>query len=210
MGIDIKTTGNDKPSYQERTDNIVVVRSKKQNLRMPQLKAEMSPETINADIVSDLALSLISMRNDPSFDAGIQLFFCGILLNRFMDLRSKRFGVNRSNMDVMYTLVTHKGRLKPTEIGRMLFRSKQNITGIIDNLEKDGLVERELTGRDRRTRTVIITGKGLDIVRASLPVAQDIIKCGIPSLSEQEALTLRSILSTIRKHLAEQIKQHQQ
>ena len=166
---------------------------------------ENDKATYNNTLTS-LAHAITSMRIDLSFDVGIQLFFCGILMNRFMDLQAKQFGINRSHLDTMYTLVTHHGKLKPTDLGRMLFRSKQNITGIIDSLEKDGLVKRELTGKDRRTRKVVITSKGLEVVRASLPEAQDIIRNAIPSLSEQEAHILGDILTKIRKHLADQIK----
>ena len=124
-----------------------------------------------------------------------------------MDLKAKGLGVNRSHIDVMYTLVTNNGKLKPTDLGRILYRSKQNITVIIDSLEKNGLVERELTSKDRRTKKVVITGKGLDVVRASLPVSTEMIKYAIPNLSEKETRDLRDILKTIRKHLANQIKQ---
>jgi len=106
----------------------------------------------------------------------------------------------------MHSLVLHGGSLKPTELSKTLFRSKQNITGILDNLERDGLVKRELTGKDRRTRRVRITGKGLEAVRASLPTTLNIVKRSMPGLSEDEMHILGDILKRIIKHLLAEIK----
>lgn len=179
----------------------MMLESLKESTNILKPDAVGSLEVINKNILVDLAHAISFMRSDVRYNAGIQLFFCGLLLNRFMDLNSKQIGINRNYIDIMYTLVTNGGKMKPTDLSRMLFRSKQNITGIIDSLEKNGLVERELSGKDRRTRKVLITEKGLDVVRVSLPAAQELIKHAIPSLSEREVRALVDMLTVVRKHL---------
>jgi MarR family transcriptional repressor of emrRAB len=129
-------------------------------------------------------------------------------LNKYIDIRVRRYGYNRSRLDIMHTLITHGGILKPSDLSKMLFRSKQTVTGIIDGLERDGLVKREMVGKDRRTRKVMITRKGLDAIRASLPHTLDVNKTALPVLSEEEMQTLRTILGRIRKHLLSQIKDY--
>ncbi len=54
----------------------------------------------------------------------------------------------------------HLGPMNQTEIGRKLLRSNPNITTVIDNLEKGGLVRRERRTDDRRAIEVSLTSKG--------------------------------------------------
>lgn len=63
----------------------------------------------------------------------------------------------------------HIGPMSQTEIGRKLLRSNPNITTVIDNLEKDGLVRRERQSNDRRVVLVSLTPKGRAMIRRIFP-----------------------------------------
>jgi len=158
------------------------------------------------DSLESLAGDIRAMGADLRFNTGVQLLNTGLLLDKYIDMRVRRYSLNRSRLDVMHTLIIHGGTLKPTDLSKMLFRSKQTLTGIIDGLERDGLVKRELAGKDRRTRKVIITRKGLDSIRANLPRTLEISNSAMPALSEEETQTLRTTLRMIRKHLLSQTK----
>jgi MarR family 2-MHQ and catechol resistance regulon transcriptional repressor len=62
-----------------------------------------------------------------------------------------------------FSLLETLGHLGPMKIGdfcgKMLV-SGGNVTVVVDNLEREGLVERVREGGDRRTITVRLTGKG--------------------------------------------------
>lgn len=158
------------------------------------------------DSLESLASDIRAMGANLRFNAGVQLHSAGLLLDKYIDMGVRRYGLNRSRFEVMSTLIIHDGTLKPTDLSKMLFRSKQNITGIIDGLEREGLVEREVVGQDRRTRKVIITRKGLDLIRANLLHTQEIHNSSMPALSEEESQTLMTTLRMVRKHLLSQIK----
>lgn len=143
---------------------------------------------------------------DLRFNASVQLLNSGLLLDKYIDIRSRRYGQNRSRLDVMHTLIIHGGTLKPSDLSKMLFRSKQTITQTIDRLERDGLVKRELADKDRRTRKITITRKGLDSIKANLPRTMEISNSALPGLSEEEIRTLSAILRRIRKHLIRQVQ----
>jgi DNA-binding MarR family transcriptional regulator len=164
------------------------------------------PATKSNNSLESLADEIRALRDDLRFDAGAQLLFGGLLLNKYIDLRAKKRSQNRGRLDILHSLITHDGTLKPTELSKILFRSKQNITGIIDGLERDGLVRRDLAGKDRRTRRVVITSKGLEEVRTSLPTTLDVVKRGMPGLSEEEMHALGDILRKIIKYLTNEIK----
>jgi DNA-binding MarR family transcriptional regulator len=78
------------------------------------------------------------------------------------------------------------GPLRPSQIGRHIMVNSSTVTGIIDRLERKGLVERSRISQDRRVITVSLTGKGLMLVQnAPLPV-QDKIVSGMKRLSSEE------------------------
>jgi DNA-binding MarR family transcriptional regulator len=79
-----------------------------------------------------------------------------------------------------------KGPLPPSQIGRHIMVNSSTVTGIIDRLERKGLVERSRISQDRRVITVSLTGEGRMLAEsAPLPV-QDKIVSGMRRLSSDE------------------------
>ena len=62
------------------------------------------------------------------------------------------FGLTISQFGVLEALF-HLGPLSQKDIGQKILRSSGNITMVIDNLEKRGLVRRERDRQDRRQQT---------------------------------------------------------
>jgi DNA-binding MarR family transcriptional regulator len=78
------------------------------------------------------------------------------------------------------------GPLRPSQIGRHIMVNSSTVTGIIDRLERKGLVERSRVSQDRRVITVSLTAEGLMLVEnAPLPV-QDKIVSGMRRLPSEE------------------------
>ncbi|MFI0827958.1 MarR family winged helix-turn-helix transcriptional regulator [Streptomyces roseolus] len=71
-----------------------------------------------------------------------------------------------------------------------------NITGIVDRLEKRGLVRREAGTSDRRVKNVVLTAEGervADAIRAGMRTTQE----GIDRLDDQDRDRLRSLLERV-------------
>jgi len=153
------------------------------------------------EILDSLNDNIKSMSRDLRYNTGLELLYTGLLLNKYVDVRARKYNQNRSRLDIMHTLIAHGGILKPSKLGEMTLRTKQTITKVIDGLERDGMVTREIIGKDRRTRKVIITKKGLDSISESLPYTIETINTAMPDLSEKKMEELSSILKKIRKHL---------
>ncbi len=158
------------------------------------------------DTIKSIASDIKSLSDDLRFNVSVQLLFSGLLLNKYIDVKASRYGQNRSRLDILHTLITHGGILRPSDLSKMLLRSRQTITGTIDGLERDGLVQRELNGSDRRTKRVFITKKGLDSVRKSLPSTMEITNTALPELSQEQMQELTTVLRKIRKHLVAQLE----
>ena len=63
----------------------------------------------------------------------------------------------------------HLGYLTQKELGKKLLKSGGNITMVIDNLEKQGFVERRRGEKDRRTFAIHLTGEGRNKIKLVLP-----------------------------------------
>ncbi|HXE94937.1 MAG TPA: MarR family transcriptional regulator [Dongiaceae bacterium] len=72
-------------------------------------------------------------------------------------------GLTISQFGVLEAL-HHKGPLCQRDIAAKILKSTGNITLVIDNLEKQGLVKRERTNEDRRYLTVSLTGEGKKLI----------------------------------------------
>jgi MarR family transcriptional regulator, 2-MHQ and catechol-resistance regulon repressor len=81
--------------------------------------------------------------------------------NTFGDLTPSQFAV----LEALY----HLGPLCQSDIGAKLLKSGGNITLVIDNLEKQGLVSRQRERDDRRFVTVSLTESGRERIAGILP-----------------------------------------
>ena len=76
-------------------------------------------------------------------------------------LSLSQFGV----LEALY----HLGPLCQKEIGNKILKSSGNITLVIDNLEKRGLVIRERDPQDRRRMQIRLSDKGLGLIQEIFP-----------------------------------------
>ncbi len=74
-----------------------------------------------------------------------------------------------------------------------------NVTGIADRLEKRGLVERQVSARDRRVKTLVVTPEGVATRQRLLALLYE-VPSPIATLSAEEQHLLRDAL---RRTLAE-------
>lgn len=60
----------------------------------------------------------------------------------------------------------HKGPLTISQIGEKVLLANASMTSAVDRLEQRGLVERQMSGGDRRVRIVALTKKGRGLIAA--------------------------------------------
>lgn len=102
--------------------------------------------------------------------------------NTIGDLTYSQFAV----LEALY----HLGPMTQGEVSQKVLKSGSNMTTVIDNLERDGLVRRERDANDRRVIYVHLTEAGSDKLEAVLPghVAALVDEFKVLSASEQEIL----------------------
>jgi MarR family 2-MHQ and catechol resistance regulon transcriptional repressor len=87
----------------------------------------------------------------------------------------------------------HIGPLCQKDIGQKLLRSSGNITMVIDNLEKRGLVRRERNPKDRRFFVVHLAEEGRQIIGDLFPRHTKVIAGEMSALTEDEQKTLATL-----------------
>ena len=98
-------------------------------------------------------------------------------------------GLSGSQFGALEALL-HRGPMSQRELGQKLLKSSGNITMVVDNLEKRGLVRRERDRDDRRFITVHLTDEGERLIRDFFPCHAAAItrEMGVLTPTEQEEL----------------------
>lgn len=97
----------------------------------------------------------------------------------------KEKGVTPSQFEVLEALY-HKGPMKVCAITEKILTSNGNMTVIIANLEKEGLVRRTADPNDRRASIIKITEPGKDIIEAIFPLHLEYLKESFSRLEDEE------------------------
>lgn len=98
-------------------------------------------------------------------------------------------GVTDSQFGVLETLY-HLGPQLASQLADKHLKSRNNLTVIIDNLEKRGLVRRQRDQRDRRAIPIYLTDEGRQVVTQALPGFVGVVagRLDVLTVDEQEQL----------------------
>jgi MarR family transcriptional regulator, 2-MHQ and catechol-resistance regulon repressor len=110
-------------------------------------------------------------------------------------------GLTPSQFGVLETLF-HLGPLCAGEISAKLLKSGGNITLVLDNLEKQGLVQRTNKPDDRRARTIVLTSTGRELIAHVFPEVAAAIENEFSILPAQEQIHLGKICRALGKQEA--------
>jgi MarR family 2-MHQ and catechol resistance regulon transcriptional repressor len=96
----------------------------------------------------------------------------------------------------------HKGPLTFTDLGRKQLASGGNMTVVVDNLEKEGIVERARCVEDRRQIYVRLTSKGRRLFDRVFPEHAEMIADCLTVLNSDEQERLASLLKKLGTGIA--------
>lgn len=103
-----------------------------------------------------------------ALDAYIKLMRAAETIARRVSAELEPEGLTMSRFGVLEALL-HLGPMCQKDLGRKILKSTGNITMVVDNLERDGLVRRERDAEDRRYVTVHLTEEGRERIRSVFP-----------------------------------------
>ena len=125
------------------------------------------------------------------------------LLNRLFQRHYAQLDLTPAKLNVLM-LVKHVGGdegLPQREIAKRLIISGSDVTGLIDRLEKDGLLTRRGASSDRRVKLIKITPKGSALLDKLWPTHIEQVEQAMSSLSKREQEQLIALLTKLRTKL---------
>ena len=126
-----------------------------------------------------------------------------LLSRRWNRLMSQQHGVTIAGGGVLIMLAV-RGEATPRELARRLWVNPATITGIIDTLERDGLVERHRDPADRRQVRLSLTPRGRSLaVEVSAAIHVQLRPTRTELDPEQAAVVRRFLIETIMAHMEE-------
>ena len=91
----------------------------------------------------------------------------------------------------------HLGPLQPGELAAKILKSSGNMTTVIDNLEKQGLVRRHRREDDRRKVDITLAEAGRKLVEEVLPGHVSGVVAAFKVLSTDEQLLLQALCKKV-------------
>ena len=130
----------------------------------------------------------------------LRLLTCTQLLERRVRARLReRFDTTLPRFDLMSQLWRYPEGLKMNELSRHLMVTGGNVTGIVDPLEKEGLVERAAEPADRRAYRVRLTRAGRKAFGDMARAHEEWIAELLAGLSRREHAELYRLLAKVKR-----------
>lgn len=135
-------------------------------------------------------------------EAVINLLRAESLVSNALTSVLRRYGLSLATFNVLMILEGAAGPLCPYEIGERLLVTRGTVTGLLDSLEKQGLLTRNPHPEDRRMLRIETTAKARKLLAELLPEHFPSEARIVSALSGKEKETLVRLLGKIQAHLA--------
>lgn len=144
------------------------------------------------------------MADDESTERAIRVWF------RFLRLESRlqstvaeelrAIGLSVPQCDVLTTLTEAEG-ISQQELAQRLYVTKGNISGLLDRLERAGLVERRSTASDRRQYAIYLTAAGRESADQAIALQHALIAATLGKLTPENLAAFETLLVATRDFL---------
>ncbi|MDB4880528.1 MAG: putative MarR family transcriptional protein [Gemmatimonadetes bacterium] len=111
------------------------------------------------------------------------------LMSELLPPIQREFGLTESQLGVLETIY-HLGPLSQGQICAKILKSGSNVTTVVDNLERDGLVRRVRDESDRRVQVVHLTDEGRELIGRAFPAHAARITSLMAALTPEEQVAL--------------------
>jgi DNA-binding MarR family transcriptional regulator len=136
-------------------------------------------------------------------EALLNVYFTGMQIRKWGTEFLQAHGLTDVQFNLLM-LLKYQGQtedLSQARLSEMMLVNRANITGLVDRMEKAGLVKRTGDPADRRTRRIVLTPKGRQWVDRLEPLYARQIKHLMRSLGRREVDRLIRLCETIRHNL---------
>jgi MarR family transcriptional regulator for hemolysin len=123
---------------------------------------------------------------DPALTTYILVRQSWLAINRYAEAKLAKVGVTPEKFLVLWACRDYPGPLIPAEIARISHRENQTIAGLLNRMEKEGLVQRIPKRKGHPFTEVKITARGQKLLAAALPVFRSVVSELISDMPQQK------------------------
>ena len=134
----------------------------------------------------------------PAFTTFTMIRQAWIAMNKACETELGKVSLTPEMTAVLWLCRDYPGTLIPAEIARMLFRENQTIAGLLNRMEKDGLVQRVPKRKGHPFTEVKITTKGKELCDKAVPKLQALITDFGADLSLEQHKHLQNLTKKMR------------
>ncbi|MGW5345123.1 MarR family transcriptional regulator [Streptomyces sp. HUAS TT3] len=126
-----------------------------------------------------------------------RLMAAGARIGQAGEVHFGRFGLSTGRYRLLADLEDHGGEKSPSQLAASLGVSRATVTGLVDGLEREGLVARRPSVDDGRGNVVILTARGADKLRDLAPEHFTRMQALVGGLSPEERTTFLDLLARV-------------
>jgi len=134
----------------------------------------------------------------PAFTTFTMIRQAWIAMNKAAETELGKVRLTPEMTAVLWLCRDYPRTLIPAEIARMLFRENQSIAGLLNRMEKDGLVQRVPKRKGHPFTEVKITTKGKELCDKAVPILQALVTDFGSDLSAEEHKQLQKLAKKMR------------
>jgi DNA-binding MarR family transcriptional regulator len=132
----------------------------------------------------------------------LNILYTATMLYKTSYVYFRQYGITDAQFNVLIQLRYGKQQgLSQVDLGRRLVVNKADMTGIIDRLEKAGLVGREDHPKDRRVNIIKITRKGWNMANKLEPGYFAGVKKLMAGISKNDMKTIIEDMEKLRENI---------
>ena len=146
----------------------------------------------------------VAVEDHQSLKVWLRLLSCSVQIETEIRKRLRaEFGMTLARFDYLAQLQRHPGGMRMSALSRFLMVTGGNVTGLTDELEKDGLVERVAEPQDRRSYRVSLTKKGSKLFTKIASVHEAWVISIFAGMSLPQKAQLLDLLGRLRVQLTD-------
>ena len=134
----------------------------------------------------------------PAFTTFTMIRQAWVAMNKACETELGKARLTPEMTAVLWLCRDYPRTLIPAEIARMLFRENQTIAGLLNRMEKDGLVHRVPKRKGHPFTEVKITTKGKELCDKAVPILQALVTDFGSDLSAEEHKQLQKLAKKMR------------
>lgn len=117
-------------------------------------------------------------------------------LHKYYNNRFNEYGITVTQSFILFALMLQDGQ-NVKNLAERLFLESPAVTGLVDRLEKEKMVERRSDPDDRRALKVFLTEKGRSLAERLIPVANEFNEKIKSQFSPEQVNSLKKLLRVI-------------